>query len=205
MLKYTFPGRLVASPDFPAGSTTVSGLLQPTLVPKGFPPYIGGMMKKILTLALGLQLLGNIALAQTWLPYQSKEGKFSIQLPTEPRITADTSEQTITNMFISQTADEIFLVGFTSYDPGSDADSQSELLDARDGFAGAMQVEVVETKNLNYKGYPGIQFIATKENTYVVSRVYLIQKKLYQLVSVTSNGEKSQYLDKFFSSFTVSR
>ena len=91
------------------------------------------------------------------------------------------------------------------YDSSFQFNEKAELLANRDNFVKALNAEVYETKDISYNGYAGIDFTAGVNGIFINSRVYIIGKRPYQLVAISKTGKSSADLEKFYTSFKLTR
>lgn len=147
---------------------------------------------------------------EEWVTFNSKEGKFSVLLPSDPKTTTEKETEGpgapySVNMFISQSDKEIYLVGYVDYAPDFEFEEMAELNANRDNFVKAVGGEIIETKNVKLDSNNGIFFTAkTSANGYLwTSYVYLVGKRPYQLVLGSPEGKPSPHETKFFSSFKL--
>ena len=166
-------------------------------------------MKTLLFICISINLFSASVNAQDWVSYRSVAGKFTVQLPSWPKETVDTSDSEhgpyVTHLFVCNADKDIFLVGWVDYDTSFHFDNKSEMLANRDNFVKAVGATVYETKDISYKGNPGIEFTAGGENLFISSRVYIIGRRPYQLITVSKTGKASRDLNRFYNSFKIGR
>ena len=171
------------------------------------------MTKKILVV-LSLVLLAAVnASAQApadWVKFSPSGSPFTILMPVEPKEekkTDDNSSGPYTAYLYSAISPEreIYLVGWVDYDPTFKFDVQKELEANRDNFVKAVKATLLSTTPSKLGTHPGIEFTAVVEGRVdIVSRVYIVGRRPYQLITVTPIGRDfSANRARFFSSFQL--
>ena len=160
-------------------------------------------------------LLGFISLcfvsknhAQDWISFNSTEGKFSAFLPSEPRQQTDSSKTYpayITKMFISRANTDIFAIGWVDYETAYKFDDQKELEANRDNFLKGVNSTLIESKDIEFNGYKGLEFSAQGGGVFWTSKVFIVGKRPYQLVAGSTTGKASENENKFYNSFSISK
>jgi hypothetical protein len=171
-------------------------------------------MKKKLLAVMPLVILAALnAWAQTpdgWVKFSPSGSPFTVLMPSEPKENKQTSESPngpyTTCLFTSVTADhEIYLVGWVDYDPKFNFGVQAELEANRDNFVNNVKAKLLSTTPIKLGTHPGIEFKAELEGKAdIVSRVYIVGRRPYQLIIVTPTGlDSSAAHARFFSSFRL--
>jgi hypothetical protein len=172
------------------------------------------MTKKILA-ALSLALLTALNVwAQTpadWVKFSPAGSPFSVLMPSEPKKDEKTSESPngpyTTTLYTATTPErELYLVGWVDYDPKFNFGVQAELEANRDNFIKGVKAKLLGTTPIRLGTYPGIEFKAELTGRFdIVSRVYIVGRRPYQLIQLTPAGrEASANRERFFSSFKLS-
>ena len=74
----------------------------------------------------------------------------------------------------------------------------------RDNFINGVKATLINNKTVTLDGYQAIEFTAETSQTLFKSRVYMVGRRPYQLVSATAKGvDDSINIDRFFNSFKV--
>ena len=144
--------------------------------------------------------------AQDWINFSSAEGKFSALFPAQPRAQADTSKTYpayITKLFMSRDKTDIFLIGWVDYESSYKFDPQKELEANRDNFIKALKGTLIESKNADFNGYKGLEFSARTETHFWTSKVFIVGRRPFQLVTGSNTGKASENENKFFRSFSI--
>jgi hypothetical protein len=181
-------------------------------------------MKKVLVTILFLLISAFAAKAQehtsnptrpappgntsSWVRLSPDEGRFSVLMP---ELVKDQSETTpspkgpyTTHLFLAKTPQGIFLVGWVDYDPAFNFGVQSELEANRDNFVKGIKGTLLNTTKITMNGYPGLEFTAETSEISYKSRVYIVGRRPYQLISGTYKGQDDSYnVGRFFDSFQL--
>ena len=171
-------------------------------------------MTKKFSAVLPLVLFAALtALAQTpagWVKFSPPGSPFTVLLPTQPKEEKKTSESAhgpyTTDLFTSFGPErEIYLVGWVDYDPKFNFGVQAELEANRDNLVKSLKARLLSTTPIKLDTYPGIEFRAELTGKVdIVSRVYIVGRRPYQLIAVTPAGrDASANVGRFFSSFRL--
>ncbi|HEX7999862.1 MAG TPA: hypothetical protein VF528_15855 [Pyrinomonadaceae bacterium] len=142
-----------------------------------------------------------------WIRYSSNEGRFSVLLPVQPKVTSqpvDTAAgKLINNVIFSQTTMAAYAVSYADY-PQNNADPQQVLDSVRSGAITGIKGTLISGKNIMHKGYPGREFQASTEGALYTSRIFLVNNRLYQMVVVApANKSSADDINKFLTSFDL--
>jgi hypothetical protein len=151
---------------------------------------------------------GPPATVGSWVRLNSEEGGFSVLLP---ELVKDQSETNIsakgpytTHLFVAKTTKGVFIVGWVDYDPSFNFSVQSELEANRDNFVKGVKGTLLNTTRIVLNGNPGLEFTAETPQTMYRSRVYVIGRRPYQLITSTYKGQdNADNVARFFESFAV--
>lgn len=144
-----------------------------------------------------------------WVNFNSTAGRFTVLMP---RIPTDKTQTTpsqhgpyTSHMFVEKGDKSIFLIGWVDYDPSFNFHPGRELDENRDNFLkGLPGTTLVSSKNVTLDGYQALEFTAQSSTTVFRSRVYIVGKRPYQLVTGTPVGvDDSVNVQRFFNSFKV--
>jgi hypothetical protein len=108
-------------------------------------------------------------------------------------------------MFISKANNEFFVIGWVDYESGYNFDGQKELEANRDNFIKGINGTLVSTKDTKFNGYQAIEFVAQSGNFYWSSKVFLVNKRPYQLLVGSGTGKASENESKFYDSFSITK
>lgn len=171
-------------------------------------------VKRLLILALVAALVATGCQQAGWTTFSSREGGFSVLLPsppTEQRQTVNTVAGPIEAYFFvvdRQKQDRfVYTVAYSDYpdavvekrDPGAILDG------ARDGAVKNVRGRLLSELSLSLGGHPGREINIAVEGTHTIrARLYLVNNRLYQ-VSVLAPSEKlgSKNVGQFLDSFTL--
>lgn len=172
-------------------------------------------MTKNLVAVLFLVLFASpSALGQSpadWVKFSPPGSPFTILLPTQPKedkeVTQHSSGPYTSVLFTSRGLNrEIFFVGWVDYSPKFNFGVQAELEANRDNFIKNAKATLISTTPIKLGVHPGLEFkaeIAGKVD--IISRVYIVRRRPYQLIAVTPQGrDSSAARERFFSSFKLS-
>ncbi|HXL81367.1 MAG TPA: hypothetical protein VN951_10875 [Pyrinomonadaceae bacterium] len=146
----------------------------------------------------------------TWINYNSTEGRYTISLPAQPKVSTQESATADGQKFPQYMAtvndqDAIYLVGYFDHVPGTIFSADS----ARDGMVAAVKGTLVSERIISLSGYPGRELkVGTKSdnNEYVIlakfwdteNRVYVLQIVFPESVDSESiNIKAAKYFDSF--------
>ena len=171
------------------------------------------MTKKNLAALLLVLTAALAAGAQTpagWVKFSPVPAHFVVLLPSEPKEDKKTAQSPhgpyTTNLYVSTSPErEIYMVGWVDYDPKFNFGVQAELEANRDNFVKSLKAKLLSTTPIKLGAHPGIEFRAVVEGKVdIVSRVYVVGRRPYQLIAVTPAGrDASANRERFFSSFKL--
>jgi len=146
-------------------------------------------------------------------PYSSVDGRFSVLMPGTPTagsnpvaVNPNDSSQTVPLYSFSVGTDNdnvAYMVFYNDYPPGVATDAPTAVLGrARDGIANGKTL--VSDSAIDLDGIPGRAFVArgTDGFTYDI-RQFFTERRLYQVMIVTSQGYTAKYRDPFMNSFSI--
>jgi hypothetical protein len=171
---------------------------------------------KLVVAALLLVLASAIAVSQEhskesrepWVRFNSEPGRFTVLMPQKPEETTETVQSSIgpytTHLFSVRSGRTVFVVGWVDYDPGFKFGVQSELNANRDNFVKGVQGTLVSSTNTTIDGYQSLEFTAETPTHVWKSRVYIVGRRPYQLITGTPKGvDLSANTERFFQSFKI--
>ncbi len=171
------------------------------------------MTKKIPAVLCLVLLAALSASAQTpagWVKFSPAGSPFHILLPAQPKedkkTTPSPSGPYTTHLYAANSPDrEIYLVGWVDYDPKFNFGVQAELEANRDNFVKSLKATLLSTTPIKLGTHPGIEFRAeVTGQADIVSRVYIVGRRPYQLITVIPAGrDGSANRARFFSSFQL--
>lgn len=172
------------------------------------------MTKKIpaaMLLLLSAALSASAQAPDGWVKFSPPGSPFSVLLPAQPKEDTQTSQSPhgpyTTHLFTSVGPDrELYLVGWVDYAPSFKFGIQAELEANRDNFIKSLKgSKLLGTTPIKLGTHPGIEFKAELTGQAdIVSRVYIVGRRPYQLIVLTPAGRgPSANVGRFFASFTV--
>ncbi len=122
-----------------------------------------------------------------WVPLESAEGRFRVELPTEatfdPQTLEAAGETLELSLFVAQIdAANVYNIGFVDY-PESilDLDPQLVLDGVVQGAAGNLSGTVVSQEPVEVAGHPGVDYVIEVPGGILQSRAILVERRLYLL------------------------
>ena len=171
-------------------------------------------MKRIVVVALVLvaaELGFGFQKAAEWTKYSSPEGRYSVLLPAEPKLSTQesaTAEGVKFPQYLATSSDSnvLFQIGYFDNLPNN----TFSLDKARDGFLNAIKGTLVSESAISLGGYPGretrmsgkgednVEYILIVRMYDVKTRVYVVQyifKRSAETPALTENARR--YFDSF--------
>lgn len=146
-----------------------------------------------------------------WIRYSNVQGRFSVLMPEvpkaeDPKTTPSPHGPYTTYLFITRTAGTIYLIGWVDYAPTFNFIPHQELEANRDNFVTGVNATLMDSRPLTIDGYQAIEFIAESPERRFKSRVFMVGRRPYQIVIVsTKETDDPVSTSRFFNSFKVSR
>jgi hypothetical protein len=173
-----------------------------------------------LTLTSLLALLGCLAAAactqSEWREMEISEGGFSVLMRGDPHYLRQDLEtpagKMAAHLYSSDRPESYFAVGYSDYPLALIVGAQPDQLfnSVRDTWVRRIKGRLVASDNtIKLAGkYPGMEFSAEgsdpKGDTFVQSRLFLVDQRLYQLVAMGRKGEVPQgTVNRFLNSFRL--
>lgn len=160
---------------------------------------------------LGLLVFFSTAVAQTnqpWIRLAPEGTGFAVMLPGKPEEQLSNKDQFSYRLFTliakdGATPRAIYLVGWGEYAPSVRFETQAELEANRDNFIKELPgMRLLGTQRSMLDGRPGIEFTGESEQASVISRVYVVGRRVFQLAVMTFKGmDERANANKFFDSF----
>lgn len=147
------------------------------------------------------------ARAQTteWTKFSSPEGRFSVLMPGRPLSDEQSKEtpdgQVVMRFFTARAGTGIFIVAYADYNMG---EAKQELDANRDSFLRGMKATLVSESDIKLQENPGREIKAERDQLSIRSRIYLVGKRYYQMVTITpATLPGNLEADKFLISFEL--
>lgn len=144
--------------------------------------------------------------------YKSVGGRFSILFPKDPKEEKQTTDTDVGSIdsysFTVEDKSIVYMVTYNDYpaDAMISADVDTVLDGARDGALNSTNSKLISETKIQIDGYSGREIKAqtSKDNMIIVSRIYLVKNRLYQILALATheNCDNSSYI-KFFNSFKL--
>lgn len=139
--------------------------------------------------------------------YSSPAGRFEVLIPTEPRVTEQglqiSDVKVVNNVSLALTEYAVFGVSYAHLPPAS-AKSKGLLDNIRKGVIEGINGKLISSSNISHKGHPGREFQAFTEGRLYTSRIFLVNRRLFQLVIVTMpDNVLPADVQRFLNSFDV--
>ena len=144
-----------------------------------------------------------------WTKFSPEGGNFSILMPGSPKLEV---ENKIGNfgpytsyLFSESKAGTVYMVGWTDYAPAVRLNVQGELNSNRNNFIKSVNGVLVDECDINLDGHPGLEFTAEMMDSkfFVVSRIYVVGNRPYQIVAVTKAKHNRTDANRFLWSFKL--
>jgi hypothetical protein len=147
------------------------------------------------------------ASAQTplWTKFSSPEGRFAVLMPGQPlreEQSKDTRVGKVLMRFFTVGSEKgLFIVAYADYEIGG---VKQELDANRDSFLKGMKATLVSESDIKLQENPGREIRAERDQLSIRSRIYLVGKRYYQLVTITpATLPGSLEADRFLTSFEL--
>lgn len=162
----------------------------------------------VVTLAEGFQSTSE------WVTYTSTEGRYSVLLPQQPKLSsqeASTSTGEKFTQYMAQATDTDSLYGFIYFD--YTPEMSFSLDKARDGAIGAVKGTLLSEEAISLGGYPGRELKIAAKNSdldlLIRARIYDVGRRVYVLQHIIQKSSDSpavaQKTARFFDSFKVTQ
>ncbi len=172
----------------------------------------GKRLSAILLLLVSPILIVGVQHSDDWIKYTSKEGRYTVLLPSQPTVSTQEPTSAAGNKFIQYTAsvfgsDVGYMVSYFDYP----AEMIFTLDKARDGMVDAIKGTILSEHEISFGSYPGRDLrVSLKDPAgveYVIhTRFYDIERRVYivQFIMPKSNESASEKAtSKYFDSFQV--
>ena len=147
-----------------------------------------------------------------WIRYDSKEGRYSVLLPSQPTVNSQEATSASGNKFTQckatvTGANVAYMIGYFDYSPPT----TFTLAKGRDGMVNAVKGTLVSERSISLVGVPGLEIhVAAKDEAgsefVIFARFYDIDHRVYVVQFITTKaGEATADMkaNKYFDSFQV--
>jgi hypothetical protein len=145
--------------------------------------------------------------SEPWTTFNSEVGRFSILMPTTPTESIKNTESEhgpYTSYTYIAKGQSVYAIGWVDYDPNFNFNRTAELEANRDTLIKGLNGTLVSTKTATLDGYQALEFTAETADQNLKSRVYMVGRRPYQLLTITRKGlDDSSNTDHFFASFKL--
>ncbi|MCL1469636.1 hypothetical protein [Argonema antarcticum] len=148
----------------------------------------------------------SVLVAQSdWSEFSSASGGFAVLMPGTPKEESETSDDgSVEYSYTLSLEKAAFLVHYTDI-PNADELSAEEIQELLDGtpadFAKGAEAKLLGTRSISIDDNPGKEFEFTlSDGTPGKARVYMVKKRLYVVVGMTSESENTE---RFLNSFRL--
>jgi hypothetical protein len=129
--------------------------------------------------------------------------------PIEKTETVDTEQGSYTShLFTWREEDQqrVYLIGWVDYNPDFNFNRLAEMEANRDNFVKGIGATLLSTRRSTIDGYPVIEFTAETAEKLFKSRVYIVDRRPYQIVIGSPKSiDDSVNTERFFNSFKVNK
>jgi len=169
---------------------------------------------KMLAAIAALTILSFVSTAgaqNEWVAFSPEGGNFSVMMPGTPKteVKQETGAVGPFTIYGSTLAvpGAFYLVVYVDYAPTLRLDVPGEIIANRDNFLkGIPGATLIAEKKITLGGHPGLEFTANiGTDRHVVSRIYVVGKRPYQLVAVTLKDADLTNANKFLNSFKLAK
>lgn len=176
------------------------------------------MLKRFSAATSIIVLVSYLAVAfqtdSAWPTFDSPEGRFSVLLPTKPKVEVKDIDSAVgkLTMYTYASSNNVgyFMVSFGDYqNEAKDITQRESVLDGvRGGVVKGLEAEIISENKITFDGYPGREFKAkrTVDKSEVIFnwKIVLVGRRLYQLAVVTTTADAaSPDIAKFLTSFKL--
>ncbi len=148
-----------------------------------------------------------------WQQFTSPQGKFAVLMPGKPKQVKQTNQTPLgviktQGFFVEKYGNKVaYLVAYSDFPVNLSPNNYNQILDwAGKGILGVVQGKLISQRSLKLQGFPGKELTYLATNGIFQHRMYLVNRRLYQVVVATSK-EQQKYLAKsnvgFLNSFRL--
>lgn len=168
------------------------------------------MRKKSILVFVCLVFVSAGSAVAAWNEYRPKEAQCLFSVPKTPDYSVkDVSSDVGTlkmHQFMMDYGDYAFLFTYTDYPPKlTETKSNEKILE--DVVKGSTEgAQVLRNVHLEIDGFPGKEYLAQKTDFMLKGRVFLVNRRLYQLIAVYPPNQASALTpdaDQFLTSFRL--
>lgn len=150
---------------------------------------------------------------QSWHPYASRPGRFTIEFPGTPTVQAPNPVQTAVGRVDINSVDldlpnvGYFAATYTDYPPNSVSNPDTVLEGAKNGAIANVHGTLLEEKKIAVQGNKGLDLKVSSGAHTIFQRLVVVQNRLYQIVVVVlgSRAVVPPEVLRFDQSFVITR
>jgi hypothetical protein len=150
-----------------------------------------------------------------WIKYNSPEGRYSVLVPIQPKLSTQESATADGEKFTQYKAtvidaNAVFLAGYFDHVPGT----TFSLDKARDGMVGAVKGTLLSESAISLGGYPGLELKVSAKGSdgtefLMRARFYDVDKRVYVIQFILPRSEdgsaSAEKAARYFDSFQVTK
>jgi len=172
----------------------------------------GGKVVAVLFLLISPVLTQGVQSHDEWVKYTSKEGRYSVLVPSQPTVDSQEATSAGGDKFIQYKASVIgagvvYMIGYFDYSPGTSFTFDK----ARDGMIDAVKGILLSEQSINLGGAPGRELrLSTKDSSgaeyLMLARFYDVDRRVYVLQFITAKSSETEFerrANRYFDSFQV--
>lgn len=154
-----------------------------------------------------------LPLSESWFPYDSPDGNFSVSLPLLPLPATQNIVDPITDetrryeMYVAQTdSGLIYMISSITIDKDIDLTDQKTLLKKMmDDMVAAKAENKLKSSTVGvYQGLPSIDFVIENENNTIESKEFFSGRTIYLLTTISKKDKlEKTHFDYFINSFKL--
>ena len=159
----------------------------------------------------GAPVTPSVTTRDTWINYSSPEGRYSVRLPQQPKISTQESTNSAGLKFTqymatAEDSGRLFMIGYFDYPAAFDIDK------ARDGVVQKLKATLLSENDLTLAGYPGREIKMSAKETdgsefLIRARIYAVKNRAYFVQFIIGSTDTAPTAvaaaTKYFDSFSV--
>lgn len=164
------------------------------------------MLRFVTPLTFAILFLFVHACAQKG-PFVSSEGRFSIDLPGTPAEEINSRESAFGGKKLGwRNQGALFTVSYADRQDANNENAEKIVEASADGYISVIPKtgEVVSRNKITLDGYPGVEVVSREKDGFtVITRYYLVEKRIYCVVAMWTAGSADDYVRKTVDSFKL--
>ena len=154
-------------------------------------------------------LVGGCSLF-AWKEFKSTKGQFSLQVPGTPKEQKETVKTQAgdidLHLFLLEQKEIAYMVGYSDYPEPliKQAEPEAILDGARNGAVSNVNGKLLSERAVSLEGHKGREIKVKTEKGVIKARIFLVEARLYQLMTVTAKEKTfAENTKRFFDSFKL--